>query len=258
MTINGIFFDLYGTLLVYGNMDAAWSDWLNALYAQLKLRGLTLSIESLAKTCDQFYSKSEPTPRQHNLTVFEQRIQNLCFDLKLNLASEDIKVIANKVANAWQAHMSLDSETHHVLHTLHRFKKLALVSNFDHPPHVHSVLSKLDLTPYFDSVVISAEVGVKKPDPRIFDRALEQTAMKPEEVIYVGDTDDDTEAARAAGMVSVLIQRNYVGNAFDFSTNKHNSEQEEFTPNVTTVTKLSEILTLFESYATKFQTVGKL
>ncbi len=258
MTINGIFFDLYGTLLVYGNMDAAWSDWLNTLHVQLRLHGLTLSIESLAKTCDQFYSKSEPTPRQHHLTVFEQRIQNLCCDLKLNLVPEDIKAIANKVANAWQAHMSLDSETPHLLHTLHRFKKLALVSNFDHPPHVHSVLSKLNLTPYFDSVVISAEVGVKKPDPRIFDTALEQTAMKPEEVIYVGDTEDDTKAARAAGIVPIRIQRNNEGNAFDFSTNKHNLEQEEFTPNVTTVTKLSEILTLFESYATKFQTVGKL
>lgn len=78
MTINGIFFDLYGTLLVYGNMDTAWSDWLKTLYVQLKLRGFTRSIESLAKTCDQFYSKSEPTPRQHDLTVFEQRIQNLC------------------------------------------------------------------------------------------------------------------------------------------------------------------------------------
>ena len=245
MTIKGIFFDLYGTLLVYGNMDAAWSDWLNALHEQLSLRGSTRSIESLAKICDQFYSKSEPTPRQHNLTVFEQRIQNLCCDLKLNIAPEDIKVIANKVANAWQAHMSLDSEAHHVLHTLHRSKKLALVSNFDHPPHVHSVLSKLSLTPYFDSVVISAEVGVKKPDPRIFDTALEQTAMKPEEVIYVGDTEDDTQAARAAGMVPVLIQRNNEGNAFDFSVNTHNVEQEEFTPNVTTITKLSEILTSF-------------
>ena len=35
MAINGIFFDLYGTLLVYGNMDVAWSDWLNALHEQL-------------------------------------------------------------------------------------------------------------------------------------------------------------------------------------------------------------------------------
>ena len=245
MTINGIFFDLYGTLLVYGNMDAAWSDWLKTLHAQLRSRGLTLSMESLAKTCDQFYSKSEPTPRQHNLTVFEQRIQNLCFDLELNLTAEDIKMIANRVANAWQKHISLDPEAHHVLQTLHRSKKLALVSNFDHPPHVHSVLSKFGLTPYFDSVVISAEVGVKKPDPRIFDAALEQTGIKPEEAIYVGDTEDDTKAARAAGIVPIHIQRDNEGNAFDFSVNTHNLQQEKFTHDVRTITKLSELLTSF-------------
>lgn len=245
MTINGIFFDLYGTLLVYGNMDAAWSDWLNALHEQLKLRGLTCSIDSLAKSCDQFYSKSEPTPRQHHLTVFEQRIQNLCFDLKLNLVSEDIKTIANRVANAWQKHISLDPEAHSVLYTLHRSKKLALVSNFDHPPHVHSILSKLDLTSYFDSIVISAEVGIKKPNPRIFDAALEQTGIKPEEVLYVGDTEDDTKAARAAGIVPILIQRDNEGNAFDFSVNTHNLQQEKFTLDVRTITKLSELPTQF-------------
>ena len=243
MTINGIFFDLYGTLLVYGNMDAAWSDWLNALYEQLRLRGFTRSIDALAKTCDQFYSKSEPTPRQHELTVFEQRIQNLCFDLELKLASEDIKVIANKIANAWQQHLSLDSEVHSVLYILHSSKKLALVSNFDHPPHVHSVLSTLGLTPYFDSIVISAEVGIKKPDPRIFDSAFAQTGLKPEEVIYVGDTEDDTKAARAAGIVPVLIQRDTEGNTLDFSVNTHNLQQEKFTLDVRTITKLSELLT---------------
>ena len=245
MTINGIFFDLYGTLLVYGNMDAAWSDWLTALHAQLRSRGFTGSIDSLAKTCDQFFGKSEPTPRQHNLTVFEQRIQNLCFDLELNLAAEDIKMMANSVANAWQKHIPLDPEAHSVLQTLHRSKKLALVSNFDHPPHVHSVLSELNLTPYFDSVVISAEVGIKKPDPRIFDTALEQTGIKPEEVIYVGDTEDDTKAARAAGIVPIRIQRDNEGNAFDFSVNTHNLQKEKFTRDVRTITKLSELLTQF-------------
>ena len=75
MTINGIFFDLYGTLLVYGNMDAAWSDWLNALHAQLKLRGChSVQLIRLLKLAISFIGKSEPTPRQHNLTVFEQRI----------------------------------------------------------------------------------------------------------------------------------------------------------------------------------------
>ena len=245
MTINGIFFDLYGTLLVYGNMDAAWSDWLNAFYGRLKSHGLTCSIESFAKSCDRFFGKSEPTPRQHNMTVFEQRIQNLCADLKLNLTSEDITEIANKIASAWQKHIPLDAEARHVLQTLHRSKKLALISNFDHPPHVRSVLSELGLTQFFDSVVISAEVGVKKPDPRIFDSALEQTGMQPAEVVYVGDTEDDTEAARAAGIAPILIQRENEGNAFDFSVNKDNSGEKEVTLDVKTITKLSDLTTQF-------------
>ena len=244
MTINGIFFDLYGTLLVYENMDAAWADWLSEFHERLSAHGLTLSIESFAKSCDRFFGKSEPTPRQHNMTVFEQRIQNLCADLKLNLTSEDITEIANKIARAWQKHIPLDAEALHVLQTLHRSKKLALISNFDHPPHVHSVLSELGLTHFFDSVVISAEVGVKKPDPRIFDSALEQTGMKPEEVVYVGDTEDDTEAARAAGIVPILIQREIEGNAFDFSVNKDSSAEKEFRLDVRTITKLSELTML--------------
>ena len=245
MAINGMFFDLYGTLLVYGNMDVAWSDWLSEFHGQLRSRGLTRSIESFAKTCDRFFGKNEPTPRQHNLTVFEQRIQDLCFDLQMPLTAGDIKEIANKVANTWQQHIPLDSEALHVLHTLHRSKKLALISNFDHPPHVHSVLTKLGLTHFFDSVVISAEVGVKKPDPRIFDLALDQTGMKPEEVIYVGDTEDDVKAARAANIIPILIQRENEGNAFDFRIDKHSSGQKELTVDVRRITKLSELITWF-------------
>jgi len=40
MSIQGIFFDLYGTLLVYGNMKKAWSDWLSAFYHLLEKQGL--------------------------------------------------------------------------------------------------------------------------------------------------------------------------------------------------------------------------
>ena len=54
-----------------------------------------------------------------------------------------------------------------------------------------------------------------------------------------------TIAARAAGMVPVLIERNYEGNAFDFSVNKHNMKQEISISGVRTITKLSELLTQF-------------
>ena len=69
--------------------------------------------------------------------------------------------------------------------------------------------------------------------------------MKPEEVVYVGDTEDDTEAARAAGIVPIVIQRKNEGNAFDFSVNKEGLEGKEFTLDVRTITKLSELTTEF-------------
>ena len=69
--------------------------------------------------------------------------------------------------------------------------------------------------------------------------------MEPKEVIYVGDTEDDTEAARAAGIVPIRIQRDNEGNAFDFRANKHSLEEQEFTLNVRTITQLSELITRF-------------
>jgi hypothetical protein len=33
MAYQGVFFDLYGTLLIYGDMTAAWADWLSDLHS---------------------------------------------------------------------------------------------------------------------------------------------------------------------------------------------------------------------------------
>jgi len=90
---------------------------------------------------------------------------------------------------------------------LGRRVSLSLITNFDHPPHIHRLLDGLGLTKQFSSVTISAEIGVSKPDPRIFAEALAATGLEPSVVAYVGDTDDDVEAARRAGMMPILIQR---------------------------------------------------
>jgi len=60
---------------------------------------------------------------------------------------------------------------------------------------------------YFDTIVVSGDVGVEKPDPRIFDPALAQTQLQPGDALYVGDTVDDVRGARAAGLTPVLIRR---------------------------------------------------
>jgi putative hydrolase of the HAD superfamily len=76
--------------------------------------------------------------------------------------------------------------------------RLAVVSNWDISLHGH--LAELDLVHFFDAVVCSADVGIEKPDPRIFARALERLGARPERTIHVGDGRSDAEGARAAGI----------------------------------------------------------
>jgi 2-haloacid dehalogenase len=57
------------------------------------------------------------------------------------------------------------------------------------------------VTPYFQSIVISEEVGIAKPDPRIFEPALSRIGVSAADVLYVGDSvTSDMAAARNAGM----------------------------------------------------------
>ncbi|MBM3151271.1 MAG: HAD family phosphatase [Chloroflexi bacterium] len=55
----------------------------------------------------------------------------------------------------------------------------------------------------FDHMVISAEVGVMKPDPRIYRLALEELAASPGESVFIDDVLTNVEAARAAGMAGI-------------------------------------------------------
>ncbi|AVT33698.1 hypothetical protein C6361_34445 [Plantactinospora sp. BC1] len=84
--------------------------------------------------------------------------------------------------------------------------KLGLVSNFDR--WLRDVLRKLDLLDYFDVVTISTEVGVAKPDPRIFRAALGQLGVPAGRSVFVGDSLlADVAGAQAAGMIPVLLDR---------------------------------------------------
>jgi epoxide hydrolase-like predicted phosphatase len=55
----------------------------------------------------------------------------------------------------------------------------------------------------FDSVTISAEEGVMKPDPRIFRVALARAGVQPDEAVFVDDFAENVEGARAIGMIGV-------------------------------------------------------
>jgi putative hydrolase of the HAD superfamily len=69
-------------------------------------------------------------------------------------------------------------------------------------------LEEIGLLPYFDFAVVSAIEGTKKPDRRIFERALEQAGVKPAHAAHVGDMYlEDILGARNAGIRPFLIDR---------------------------------------------------
>ncbi|TLM98615.1 MAG: HAD family hydrolase [Actinobacteria bacterium] len=84
--------------------------------------------------------------------------------------------------------------------------RLGIISNWDR--RLSGLLAGLELSPLLDVVVSSAEVGLRKPDPRIFELAAEAMDVDPADCVHVGDHHyADIVGATAVGMTPVLIDR---------------------------------------------------
>jgi putative hydrolase of the HAD superfamily len=80
--------------------------------------------------------------------------------------------------------------------------KTAILSNAD----IGSLERRLGadrLEKYFDERVISAEVGIMKPDPKIYLMVSDRLSLRPEECIFIDDMDKHCEGAEAVGMKTV-------------------------------------------------------
>ena len=87
--------------------------------------------------------------------------------------------------------------------------RIALVSNFDDGRTARRILDEHGLAPFFETIVISEEEGVRKPSPAIFAAACSRLGVRPAECLYVGDTlVEDVEGATAAGLAAIWIRAN--------------------------------------------------
>jgi putative hydrolase of the HAD superfamily len=83
---------------------------------------------------------------------------------------------------------------------------IVVVSNWDHS--LHERLAETGLAPLVDGAVASAELGHAKPEPAIFERALELAGAEPGEALHAGDSPrEDVEGALSAGLRAVLVAR---------------------------------------------------
>ena len=87
--------------------------------------------------------------------------------------------------------------------------RLGIVSNVTlRPDLMRQDLDRLGIGPLVDASVFSSEVGVRKPDPRIFREALGRVQADPGEAVFVGDRLlDDVSGARGVGMRTVLTHQ---------------------------------------------------
>ena len=98
-------------------------------------------------------------------------------------------------------------ESEEVLEELGRANvALYAVSNWD--VELEAVLEDLGWRRFFDGLVVSAKVGVEKPDGAIFEEALRAAGVARERAVMVGnDPDSDVRGAVDAGIAAVLVDR---------------------------------------------------
>ncbi len=86
--------------------------------------------------------------------------------------------------------------------------RLGVISNFT--GGLETLLSQLGVLDCFEFVITSAQVGLAKPDPRIFDLAVHRLGLPRRRLLYVGDHfGDDIQGAWAAGLDAVLVDHGF-------------------------------------------------
>ncbi len=103
--------------------------------------------------------------------------------------------------SAFMGRCHLIPGTIEMLRVLKGAYRLGLLSNFTHPPAIREIIDSLGLTAHFDVVLISGELGYRKPHPLAFRRLIEELRVKRSQILYLGDDPGpDIVGARRAGI----------------------------------------------------------
>jgi len=148
----------------------------------------------------EYYGSQRELPTLHRFRSFGERI---------GVADE---AFAQALTDVHMAEVSRQVVylAHHapLLEKLHRRAKLAVCSNFSHTATARAVLERAGLLPHFDAVVISEDVGLRKPRAEIFRAVAEGLGVPPGEILHVGDDlAADVAGAAAVGSPTAWVTR---------------------------------------------------
>ena len=221
-TITDIFFDLDHTLWDFErNSAATFEHLLEKHELELRLQDFLAVYVPINRAYWKAYRQAEVTKEQ----LRYGRLKD-AFD-ELGYAVNDTTIHA--LAEGYITHLTSFSHvfdhTHSTLEYLRPKYKLHILTN-GFKEIQHKKLSGAQIDQFFSCVINAEEVGVKKPDPEIFDAALKRAKVRPEQALMIGDDlEADVHGALNAG----------------WSALHFNNENLESDPNCVSFSCLSEL-----------------
>lgn len=206
-TYSAILFDVDDTLLDFrASEDAACRMVVDLYTAAGVAEDVFLdAFREASDTTWDLYMEHDITRAQVADTTFEHISR-----LLPGPACVDAHVAAIMFSTAFADHSVSEPGATAVLAGLHTQYVTGVISNHEQPTIQRQRLAACGLAQFLDVVVISGDVGVEKPDPAIFDRALHLLGMTAEQCLFVGDSiASDGAGARGAGMDFCWYRRHH-------------------------------------------------
>lgn len=207
--ITAVFFDLYNTLAGfrpsrYEIQSEALADFGITVTQEGILRGYNLA--------DGFMSHQNATKPVRSLTREENRVFFAEYERRV-LRGAGVEVSQDQAWQIWRRIRKIDYGLALFDDTIPALNKcremgltVGLISNMNQSGD--ELARSMGLLPHLDFSITSQEVGVEKPSPLIFERALQRAGAQPEGAVHVGDQmTSDVAGALNAGINAVLLDR---------------------------------------------------
>lgn len=210
--LRGLIFDLGSTLLITAH-DHNWGVVLprmrQDLLTHLRAQGYALDASAFLNLLSAKYAEFD---RQRQTDWVEYTTEWILTSTLAELGAPPPS--PTMLAEALRAYYAF-SETQwspmpNVHETLQQLQaenfRLAIISNASDDNNVQRLIDNANLRRYFDPIVISAAVGLRKPNPKIFERVLQAWGFQPAECVMIGDTlGADILGAQLAGLRHIWL-----------------------------------------------------
>ncbi len=196
MTVKAVIFDLFGTLVFDKFSAEKYPLFLSSLASILNLED------------SEFASLWQASYRDRALGKFETLQDNLRWigdQLGQSLEPPAVEEVASKIVELTRQALTPRVQAIEVIYQLRLMGfKTGLIS--DCGPAVPLLWKETPFAELFDTTVFSCREGLKKPDPKIYQIALERLSLPAHECFYLGDGHGgELEGAKSMGMKAALI-----------------------------------------------------